>query len=149
MLPLALLLACNADRVAVPRVEDDGRHGRLDVRPRALDFWDTHPGFSRSLPLEVQNVGEVPLTVLDAAVVENPDRVFAFDVVVEHVLDVDAIETWYVRATLPEGDPGTLREGALRIRSEDALTPSLLVPLRVTSDPAPSDTGTDSGVTSP
>ena len=149
MLLPALLVACAADRVVLPRVEEDARHGRLDVQPRALDFWDTQPGFSRTLPLAVRNVGEVPLTLLDASIADNPDRVFAFDVLRDHVLEAGAEETWYVRATLPEGDPGALREGALRIRSDDPLTPSLLVPLRVSGDPAPSDTGTDTGAAAP
>jgi hypothetical protein len=138
-----MLLACAANHVVVPRVEEDGRHGRLDVQPRALDFWDMQPGFSRSLPLEVRNVGDVALGLRDAAVVDNPDQVFAFDVVVDVTLAVDAVETWYLRATLPEGDAGDLREGALRIRTDDPLTPSLLVPLRISSGSDPGDTGDD------
>jgi hypothetical protein len=140
---LATLAAgCGGDSGFSANNNDPGEEngvGKAEIYPTAIEFPSCNPGINYSAPFKVTNVGDNTLTVYEVSIVEG-GPIFVTEEVAEFGLEPKEDRELVVRVTLPDDQAA---DGTLRIETSDADALQFDVPLH--AEPAPADSGDDSG----
>lgn len=147
---LLALVGCSAPQTTLSNngTEDEGLigDGVISVDKTEIVIADIEGTYSKSESFTITSAGDGNLLVYEIRLTANPDEVFFFDEVEDVELATGQTATYTVVAHYRE-EPGFPTTGELRIRSNDADAPTLLIPLAAYPEgyEPPEDTGGDTG----
>jgi hypothetical protein len=125
---VVLFVGCSSlDTTVNDGPEDPGGTGRMQVDPPDVLLTDLTPGYSKSTPFTITDIGDGELVLYEGRIVADPGGVFSFQDIAEDItlLPGQAV-TYTIIADLPDATPA---DGKLRLRTNDPDADVFTLPL--------------------